>query len=291
MARPISIPQQEIDEMIDKYVNHRYSMCKLSKIFGYSQSTIKKCLKNNGVHIRDLRESHELFYDKEYFKTIDTPEKAYWLGFIYADGSVSKRNVFSIKLSIKDINHLYKLKSDLKSQHIVGEYEMESEYGHVKYCMFSINSNEICEQLKNLGVKCNKTKICNFPDENILPREYVWDFIRGFFDGDGSVYISTYKWENGIYKCPGVSFVGTEDMLQSILEEVKKHYKTNTTVRPYYDGKPVFDLKFGGIELVNTIYHLIYDNATRCLNRKKSVFEQFLIDDKLQTIKLPKEVA
>lgn len=289
MAKPMPIPQQEIDEIIHKYVNERCSLRKLSKIYRHDSNRIKNILKSNNIHIRDLRESHELFYDKEYFKIVDTSEKAYWLGFIYADGSISKRNVFSIKLSTKDINQLYKLKSDLKSEHVIGEYEMDTEYGHIKYCMLSIHSIEMCKQLKKLGVEYDKTKICNFPDENILPKEFIWDFIRGFFDGDGSVYVSTNKWEHGIYKTPGVSFTGTENILQSILEEVKQHYPTKTIVRPYYNGKPVFDLKFGGIELVNTIYHLIYNNATRWLERKRSVFEQFLIDDKLQTIKLSKE--
>ena len=123
-----------------------------------------------------------------------------------------------------------------------------------------------------------------------MPNEFIWDFIRGFFDGDGSVYISNNKWKYGRYEVPSISFVGTENMLEKILLEVKKHYHTDTLVRPY-DGKPVYDLKFGGINLVNAIYHLMYDNATRLLTRKKNVFDMFLVDGNLETKKYHNEIA
>lgn len=285
MLKTINIPQDVLEQIIDKYVNEKYSLYKLARIFHHSESTIKKHLLLNGIHIRDLRESHELPFDKMYFEQIDTPEKAYWLGFIYADGSISKRNVFSIKLSIKDKEHLYKFKKDINSQHIIGEYEMNTKYGNIKYCMFNIHSIHLCNQLQKLGVNENKTQECNFPDESILPEKYKWDFIRGFFDGDGSVYISNYKWKYREYHCLGVSFTGTENMLQSILQEIKKYCNTNTKVRKYYDGKPVYDLKFGGINLINNIYHLLYDNSTRWLKRKRTVFEYFIEDGNLKTIK------
>ena len=285
MSKSIIIPQNEINEIIEKY-NDYYSIIKLSKIYNYSESVIKNNLIKNGIHIRDLRESHELPYDKTYFEKIDTPNKAYWLGFIYADGSISKRNIFSIKLTINDKEHLYKLKEDMNAKHIIGEYEMETQYGHVKYCMFNIHNIQLCEQLKKLGVNQNKTQECNFPNENIIPKKYIWDFIRGFFDGDGSVYKSNIQWRNIKYQYPSISFTGTEHMLSSILKEIKKYYDTNTSVRKYYNDKSVYDLKFGGSNLVNTIYHLLYDNAQTYLERKKEVFDYFLDNENnLRTVK------
>ena len=50
------------------------------------------------------------FMNRYIFEKIDTEEKAYWLGFLYADGYViADRDAFGVALSIKDINHLYKL--------------------------------------------------------------------------------------------------------------------------------------------------------------------------------------
>lgn len=285
MAKKIVFPPNIEKEIINDYVNNFFSMQKLSEKYGCNERVFKRILKENNIHIRDLRESHALHFDAEYFNKIDSPEKAYWLGFIYADGCITNNNVFEIKLSIKDIGLLIQLKKDLNSKHNVGEYEMNTAYGNVKYCMFAIRSMELCNQLKDKGVCMNKTNNCVFPKENILPKEFVWDFIRGFFDGDGSVYITNETWKYGKYQTPSVSFTGTQDMLQHILEKIQKYYDTNTIVKPYYNGKQVYDLKFGGINLVNTIYHLLYDNATRFLQRKRDIFEYFLVDGNLETKK------
>ena len=291
MAKKIVFPPDIEKEIINDYVNNSFSMQKLSNKYGYDKGVFARILKENNIHIRDLRESHALYYDKDYFEVINTPEKAYWLGFIYADGCITKRNVFEIKLSIKDIDLLNQFKDDLHSEHKIGVHEMDTAYGNTEYCIFAIRSLELCNQLKNKGVCMHKTENCIFPTENILPKEFIWDFIRGFFDGDGSVYITNDIWKYGKYQFPSVSFTGTKEMLQYILEETQKHYDTNTIVKPYYNGKPVYDLKFGGINLVNTIYHLMYDNATRYLSRKKEVFDKFIVNGNLETKKFHNDIA
>ena len=168
MAKKITFPPDIEKEIINDYVNNSFSMRKLSEKYGCDKCVFARILKENNIHIRDLRESHALYYDKDYFEVINTPEKAYWLGFIYADGCITKRNVFSIKLSIKDIELLEELKKDLNSEHKIGTYEMDTAYGRVKYCMFSIHSKDLCKQLNKNGVFINKTQDCVFPKEDIL---------------------------------------------------------------------------------------------------------------------------
>ena len=80
-------------------------------------------------------------------------------------------------------------------------------------------------------------------------------------------------------------------MLQHILKEVKNNFDTKAIVRPYYNDIPVYDLKFGGTNLVNVIYHLMYDNATRYLSRKKEIFDQFLVNGNLETKKFHNNIA
>lgn len=287
MSNKIIIPPIEVQNIIDDYVNQRMSILQLHKKYNYSEGVIKRHLSENNISIRGLSESHQLYFEHNYFDKIDTKEKAYWLGFIYADGciSISRNNMFEIKLAIKDIELLETFKRDIKSEHQIGIYTSNNGYNKgLQYCRFGIDSKDLCEQLIKLGVNTHKTKNCIFPDIDILPRQFIWDFIRGYFDGDGSVYVSNDKYKDSLYQSPSVAFTGTQEILESILLEVKKHCKTETVVHPYYDDKAAFDLKFGGVNIVNTIYHLMYDDATRWLERKKSIFEQFLIDDKIETL-------
>ena len=83
-------------------------------------------------------------FDKHFFDVIDTEEKAYWLGFIYADGYVTK-TVFGIKLKDSDTCHLEKLKSALKSEHSIGHYTIRSgfskKHGPTECCSFQLITN------------------------------------------------------------------------------------------------------------------------------------------------------
>lgn len=65
-------------------------------------------------------------FNEHIFDNIDTEEKAYWLGFIFADGYISSlnakyKNVFELSLSIKDLNHIKKFNSFM-------EYNGENTY-------------------------------------------------------------------------------------------------------------------------------------------------------------------
>ena len=220
MSNKITIPPTTVQNIIDDYVNKHMSLLKLHKKYKYSESVLKRHLLENNIYIRGLSESHQLYFDHNYFEKIDTKEKAYWLGFIYADGciSISRNNMFEIKLAIKDIEVLESFKNDIRSEHQIGVYTSNNGYNKgLQYCRFGIDSKELCKQLINLGVNTHKTESCNFPNENILPEQFIWDFIRGYFDGDGSVYISNNKHNDIIYQCPSVSFTGTKDILEVIL--------------------------------------------------------------------------
>ena len=95
----ISINEKEICE---KYENG-YTILELSKMYNVSTIVIKDRLKRNNISIRSNSESHRKYsLDENYFDIIDTPNKAYILGFICADGCVSDRNELIIGLSLKD---------------------------------------------------------------------------------------------------------------------------------------------------------------------------------------------
>lgn len=131
-----------------------------------------------------------LLYNDEYFNCIDTKEKAYWLGFICADGYVTSDNRFGMELSIDDISHM---QSFLDSLEYNGKIRTRIRDNGITSCQFQIKNSILYNNLLKCGVTRNKTESLSFPDESILQREFYPHFIRGFFDGDGSFVFYEYE--------------------------------------------------------------------------------------------------
>lgn len=209
-------------------------------------------------------------FDQHFFDRIDTEEKAYWLGFIYADGYVTK-SVFGIKLQESDTDHLKKLKAALKSEHAIGHYINKSgfgtTYGPFKLCAFSIDNKYLVDTLIKNGVVYNKSKILTFPSKDIVPDHLLHHFIRGYFDGDGSVYHTP---PHGYLS---ISMDGTEHFLSEVL---KIFHEVSGTNAKLYDSKgTIKSLKVGGSKQVQAIYEYMYKDATVFLGRKKERFEEY----------------
>lgn len=81
--------------------------------------------------------------NESYFEKINSQEKAYWLGFIYADGHVTEQSI-NISLQVKDINHLQKFLVSINSSHPITTYVIRDK----KYCRISISNVKFCRNLK-----------------------------------------------------------------------------------------------------------------------------------------------
>lgn len=141
-------------------------------------NTIYKWLEIWGIDRRNKSEAsrkHNL--DHSYFSEINNPKKAYWLGFIVADGSIMKENVLSVYLSDKDEKHIYKLKEELSSTYPVYKPDNRNRV------ILKVRSTPLTQNLKDLGVKPRKSqskgKTISVP--SYLESHY-W---RGVIDGDG----------------------------------------------------------------------------------------------------------
>ena len=200
--------------------------------------------------------------DEKYFENIDTEEKAYWLGFIAADGCVQNgcgRKKLSIELSRKDESHLYKLKNALKYE---GPIYKKSRIQFNKM-MFSshlaIASMELVRHLISHGITERKSNILKAPN---IDRKLIRHWIRGLFDGDGSVSLCKDGNIRG-------QFFGTKDVIQF----VGKNIPGTDTVTKKSDSEGYYH-SFGGNKLSKRIYNYLYKNATIFLDRKKIVFKQ-----------------
>ena len=257
----------DVEKIIYLYLEQQLSMSAIAKKIGCCQATVKRKLIENNIKIRDNNYYKQKQIDESFFEIIDTEEKAYILGFIYADGYITNTN-FGIKQAKKDYEILEKIRKALKSKHKIGVYINNNGYiSGNEYCSLIINRKKMVNDLVSLGVCENKSKILKFPNYNQVPKELIRHFIRGYFDGDGSVYLSN----NYIYS----SFTGTENILINIKKELNDlGLNTKSSIRKYPE-KDIYDFKLGGINIMKKFYHILYDEAIIFMDRKKDIFDNY----------------
>lgn len=263
--------EQEKNYIAQDYLIN-YNIQNLAKTFGVSAARIRTVLKNKNIEIiSDRKELWKKRYPRNsnIFETIDTPSKAYWLGFLYADGCIIKEtNTLRLNLSTIDEEHLIKFKNFIGA--INTEIKRNDKIDNNKIyeiSYFSLSDEKIVDDLINKGCVPNKTYNLSFPSEEILPNNLIFHFIRGYFDGDGSIYIDSNR--NRLY----INFTGTADMLNSIKyiigkENLQLEDKGNFSVLHIDGNKQVID-----------IMTKIYENSSQenVLSRKLNKFNSFLM--------------
>lgn len=262
MAKKVIFSQERLKELISKY-NNGISLRKLELDFKVSRRTLSNMLKENNVLIKDNTvNSRKYNHNEDYFKTIDTEHKAYWLGFMYADGFIeSKRQhgnqKFGITLSSIDIKHLEKFRNDLQSNNPIKIYKGGGFNSNSEFSKILLTSQKTVNDLIAQGCVEQKTFKLKFPTEEQVPKELVHHFIRGYFDGDGS--LSYYMTTRRCYKA---SFVGTYDFIISTMNHLNKNLKLHTKEGTTYQ------LSIGGNLQVKYLMNYLYNNATIYLDRK-----------------------
>lgn len=204
-----------IEEIKDDYCNKKLSLTQIAKNRNTSNNLLSKMLKANGIEVHNFHNMCK--FNECIFDEIDTEEKAYWLGFIYADGHISSSGyAFSIELSGKDVLHLEKFNTFMEYKGNNVKYGIVNfkgkQYTRSRWC---ICSKHLWETLNNYGCVPRKSLILKFPDKSIFREEWlIIPFIRGYFDGDGC--LCQVHSENKIGSTLQCSLLGTEEMLSPI---------------------------------------------------------------------------
>lgn len=207
----------------DYYLAHEnLNISEICKKFRVSHSTFPKYLKEYlGIKIEKRVKSN---FNDTVFDSIDTEEKAYWLGFIFADGTISssplkegkKSYNFELSLKIEDTNHLEKLQKLLETQRPVIKAKNR--------CRLLVNSKHLWETLNNYGCTPRKSLTLKFPDESIFKsKDLIRHFIRGYFDGDGCI-----SYSNKEHTILNMQLLGTKSFLQSCLLYLPEEFKSLT---------------------------------------------------------------
>lgn len=247
--------------IINDYLNN-ISVTLIMKKYETSREKILKILSNNNIKNRG---NLKFNFNRRIFETIDNEKKAYWLGFLYADGSVykSKNNILNhvtIKLSSKDSNHLLKFKNDFNLPHDIKlrkEYTFNKNFESARIRIISV---EMVNDLIKNGCIPNKTFLLQFP--NISENLYN-HFIRGYFDGDGSI--------SNIKNDKQITILGNYSFLTKIQEILIKNCNINKTKISKKNN--IYYLHYGGNLNIKKIGEFLYSNSTTFLDRKRDKFE------------------
>ena len=192
------------------------------------------------------------------------------MGFIYADGFISNRKIGSrqlgISLSVEDFAHLEKFNKSIESNHKINIYKTNSSSykEDIEYCRVIITDDKVCDDIEKLGVLEHKSLVLSFPSEFQVPLSFRYHFIRGYFDGDGSISITNNK-EFAFKLC------GTKEML----DEIKNIFGLNHGLdKRNEDTKNSYSLSIGGNRQVEKMLDLLYFDANIYLDRKYARYIQ-----------------
>lgn len=249
------------------YKNKDISMDNIAINLNISDRAVRRVLKEEGINTR-LKNRYIL--DENYFDCIDTESKAYILGFIYADGFVGDEKFNNIVIAVNDLEILEFIAKEFK---FTGNIRKTKKGGFENSkCGYSLNfsSKIMASRLREIGLYPNKSlTIDTLPQ---IDKKLVRHFIRGYFDGDGSIVLSHntsyYKAIDVVIKYiyPTYCFMilGTKGFLEEIIKEAEFNYaKIHNT-----KSEKIKCIKINAKKEFNNIFKYLYDNSTIKLQRK-----------------------
>jgi hypothetical protein len=185
--------------------------------------------------------------DDDFYTSVDTEFKAYLLGWIASDGSISNGTIM-IEIKDVDIDILEILRDNIcKSVPITRRYN-----GSMDSIRLSIHSKKIVEDVCDLLdiVPGKKSRTVKFPDE--ISNDLKWHFIRGLFDGDGT--IRKMKDNNHSREC-GIA---------SISQDMKEKIRDFCNIQCHINHESII---YTGINSMKFLFAM-YNNCSFKLERK-----------------------
>lgn len=260
----IKISEDDVHSMCWMYAS-KISFLNIGKYYGVSENTVKTLLANQRIFVRMAGEAHKKIKNDSYFENIDTERKAYFLGLIVADGCIienyTRKHAKSLSLTLNEADSylIKELERDLGVERIVlhkAKGKSTTEWRGA--------SKNIINDLERYGVVPRKTFKTYMP---VLRADLYQHFIRGYFDGNGTVYY------NNKSKHITFGFYGTNKILSDIRNILISNEVNLSNKAHIFDKPTVSMLYYSKKSDVQSFYNYIYSNATIWMKRKREKFE------------------
>lgn len=242
----------------------------------YKEGIINYRLRQLGL---TRRNGKRVFCQEDYFEQIDTPQKAYFLGLLYADGNIQyspkEGNSYHLRLELQwgDKYIIELLKQELKSKNPVLEYKDNNKCVNIvgkpylsnkHSAYFTLGNNKICQDLIKHGCTNGKDKRLKVPN---LSSKLLRYFVLGFFDGDGCASFTD--------KNHCISFLARKPLLEEILQILEK----NTDIKIpniHYTHSNLWVAQWSAKQDILKFYYYFYENyECQFLLRKYNKIKSF----------------
>lgn len=274
--------EDELAMIQDNYQND-ISLNRLQKKYHTSATRIAKIFKKYGLEIRKNIHLGKYSFNKDFFKN-ENEDLAYFLGWVSSDGFIATNsNVIGIELQASDKLILENLSQAMEYTRPILDLD-RPDRGHGHFCKFILENREIKQLLINkYGIIPNKSNNINFCfDFNNLSKQFWKDYIRGYFDGDGSIKM-TGKYLTFQIDCTSVKMLlAIENALKELDSSIKlsivesaldPEKKINSDLA--HCKMPVFRLYCYGIN-AEKVYKILYNDAHLYLKRKYDRYIEYM---------------
>lgn len=244
------------------------SVNSIGKELGIPRKKLALKLKEDGYEMRHCFNKHgcgsKYKHNTNAFKSINTEEQAYWLGFIMADGAVITGTSYIVELTLceKDGEHLIKFLNFISPKNEVKDKKIKLNGKTYLAKKVAICSKEIVYDLIALGCPPRKSLDIEFPE---ITKDLVHHFMRGYFDGDGSVFIR----KDGQFS---FSLVGTRNFLEKYMDILIDRAGLNKVKIDNENCGQAFIFRYSGNGNAKKIMDFLYKDATIFLDRKYEIF-------------------
>jgi len=271
------LSHREKTELFTKYETGKYTGADLTKYYNISSVAVNALLRRHGYKAKSQSELQRKYnIDETFFDVIDTEEKAYFLGFLYADGyNNTDRNSVTLSLKEDDKEILEILNNILQPNKPLQYVKIKSKNSTNQYRLVIANKH-ISQKLVELGCDKAKTYSLKFPSEEQVPKHLIRHFVRGYFDGDGWVGEKA------------ISIVSTLNFCNSLAEILKEKFGINCYIRARH---PERNNSIRMLELNNksarTFLNWIYKDSNIHLQRKYNRYlKQIEYENSLSEIRI-----
>ena len=216
---------------------------------------ISKYLKQNGIRPRGCKYT----LNDKFFDRVDSENKAYILGFLYADGFVSKTTTcLSVTIQARDISVLEHINKSLASDRPIATKG--------NYRSFSIVNKQLHKSLVLLGCVPQKTFDIRLPK---ISDGLMLHFLRGYFDGDGYLNIRKKRKASGI-----CAFCSNYKFCEDVRSFLSNHGISSRVYRRNTRNPLCAEVRVGRFTDIEHLYHLMYDDASFFMERKERKFRE-----------------
>lgn len=260
----LRLSKDDIIEICQRYENNETTE-NIGNVFGICGNSVSKILKENNIDVKQGKRYSPIKHH-DYFEVINTPDKAYFLGWMISDGAIienktrpGRQKVISLEIHNKDRQIL-----ELFAQCLGADQTIIKTYEKRNHCHIRFSSDKMADDLSKYGVVPRKSYISYLPK---IEKDLMSHLIRGIFDGDGTITID--KTNNG-----HIAFYGSEQICNDIADYLHINLGLN---RNKVSKTTCYHVWYGGKKPVKILLDYLYnDCGDYYLHRKYVKFKQIV---------------